>query len=121
MVKAVRGAIKVSSNTKEAIYRASVKLIKEIIKQNGIAEEDIISIIFSVTKDLNKANPAAGLRAEGFRQTPLLCVQEAETEGDCEGIVRILLTFNTLKRASLRPVYLDGAEVLRPDLLHESR
>ncbi len=116
MIRAVRGAIKVPENTEEAIFQASVKLVSTVLKQNAIPEQDIISVIYSVTKDLNKANPAAGLRNHGFREVPLFCVQEADIEGSLNGIIRVLLTYNTEKKAYPCSVYLDGAEALRPDL-----
>ena len=56
------------------------------------SEGQIISVLFSVTKDLTKANPATGLRAHGFSDTPLFCLQEADIEGAEPRIVRVLLT-----------------------------
>ena len=120
MVQAVRGAIQVAENSREAIYKASIKLVEEILALNIIAEEDIISILFSVTRDLNRANPATGLRTRGFSRAPLFCVQEAEMEDGLMGILRVLLTYNSSNEAAPRPVYIDGAQSLRPDLNRES-
>jgi chorismate mutase len=120
MVKAVRGAIQVAANTREAIQAAAIRLASALLKANALKEESCISLVFSVTRDLNKANPASGLRTAGFHNTPLFCVQEAEVSGSMERVIRILLTFQSEHGAEPRPVYLDGAERLRPDLARGS-
>ena len=116
VTKAVRGAIKVEANRAMLIQEASIRLMKELIARNSMAEKDVVSIIFSVTKDLTRLNPATALRSIGFHEIPLFCVQEAFIEDQQPGIVRVLLTFNTEKEKIPQPVYLNGAEALRPDL-----
>jgi chorismate mutase len=116
MTRAVRGAIQVSGNTRNAIEPAAVRLIGEMLERNGIAENAIVSIVFSLTEDLTAANPATGLRGSGFAETPLFCVQEARVDGGLPRVIRALLTFDSPERTALVPVYLDGAQALRPDL-----
>jgi chorismate mutase len=116
MTRAVRGAIQVSGNTASSIEQAGTKLVKEILRANGIAENQIVSIVFSLTEDLTAANPATGLRRTGFASTPLLCTQEARIDGAMPRVIRVLVTWDSLERRVPTPVYLDGAEVLRPDL-----
>jgi len=93
-----------------------VKLVTEILSRNGIRETEIVSLIFSVTKDLSAANPASGLRTVGFSDVPLFCLQEADVEGALERVIRVLLTYEASGDGRALPVYLDGAEALRPDL-----
>jgi chorismate mutase len=116
MTRAVRGAIQVSENTALSIEKAGTKLVVEILKTNGIAENQIVSILFSLTEDLTAANPAAGLRRTGFAATPLFCTQEARIDGALPRVIRALVTWDSRERRVPVPVYLDGAEVLRPDL-----
>jgi chorismate mutase len=125
MILALRGAICVDSDTPERIMIASNRLVQHICQRNDVLEEDIVSIVFSVTSDLRSANPASGLRRYGFSNTPLFCVQEAETDGSIRRVIRILLTAEKEpprgreKAAARREavhVYMDGAEALRPDL-----
>lgn len=116
VTKAVRGAIKVEDNRAMLIQEASIRLMKELITRNSIAEMDVVSIIFSITKDLTRLNPATSLRSIGFHEIPLFCVQEAFIEGQHSGIIRVLLTFNADEEKTPQPVYLNGAEILRPDL-----
>ena len=115
-VVAVRGAIKVASNEKRAIHGAAVKLAGEMLVRNHIVVDDVISVICSLTQDLTAANPATGLRLDRFGDVPLFCVQEAVVDGQMRGIVRLLMTFRSPSADRPRPVYLDGAERLRPDL-----
>ena len=121
MVKAVRGAIGVAENSEAAIHAAARRLVGELLAANRIVEQRIISILFTLTKDLDGGNPATGLRALGFAGTPLLCVQEAEVQGAAPRIIRVQVTCHAPWRLPLRPVYLDGAERLRPDLRSDRR
>jgi chorismate mutase len=116
MTRAVRGAIQVRENKAPTIEHAAVRLVTEVLRANGIAENHIVSIMFSLTEDLTAANPATGLRRTGFASTPLFCVQEARIDGALPRVIRALVTFDSLERRSSVPVYLEGAEALRPDL-----
>jgi chorismate mutase len=116
MTRAVRGAIQVSGNSVSSIEQAGARLVAEILDANGIAENQIVSILFSLTEDLTAANPAAGLRKTGFAATPLFCTQEARIDGALPRVIRVLVTWDSPERRTPVPVYLDGAEALRPDL-----
>jgi len=116
MTKAVRGAIQVAENTRPAIEEASVRLTLEMLRANAIAENHIVSIMYSLTVDLTAANPATGLRRVGFASTALFCAQEPCIDGSLPRVIRALVTYEALERRDTVPVYLDGAEVLRPDL-----
>ncbi len=116
MTRAVRGAIQVSRNERRAIHEAALRLIDELLKKNQVRGRDIISILFSLTTDLDAGNPATGLREGGFLETPLFCVQEAKVEGGMERVIRALVTFEGKRRRKAIAIYLDGAEALRPDI-----
>ena len=116
MVKAVRGAVQVREDSREAIWDGAFRLVTGMLSENRLAEADIVSLVFSVTRDLRAANPAAGLRQHGFALTPLFCVQEADVDGGMPRVIRALLTYNAKGRRQPIAVYLDGARALRPDL-----
>jgi chorismate mutase len=116
MTRAVRGAIQLAENSDAAIERAGIRLVTEMLHANAIAENAIVSIMFSMTEDLTAANPATGLRRTGFAATPLFCTQEARIDGALPRVIRALVTFDSLERRPAVPIYLDGAEALRPDL-----
>jgi chorismate mutase len=116
VIRAVRGAVGIDQNDVQEIYSGAHRLIREILNRNKIEEGQIVSIIFSVTKDLTRGNPATGLRSFGFADTPLFCVQEADIEGAEPRILRVLVTYSTAGAAAPVPVYLGRAAELRPDL-----
>ena len=64
---AVRGAVQVSANDADAIRSAGVRLLRCVLDGNGVAREDIVSIIFSLTPDLTRANPATALAQRRIR------------------------------------------------------
>ena len=80
-----------------------------------------VSVVFTLTPDLNVCNPAKALRLKGFcTRVPLFCCQEAYIAGMLPKVIRVLITWNAdeswLKKNTVTPVYMNGAEVLRPDL-----
>ena len=119
-VRAVRGAIGVSENSGEAIRVAAARLTSALLARNAITSERIVSLVFSLTRDLTRANPAQAVRSLGLAGVPLFCLQEAEIESAMPRVIRALLTYSGGRRAQPIPVYLDGAEALRPDLFSGS-
>jgi chorismate mutase len=116
-VRAVRGAIRVSEDTPEAVLGATERLLREILQRNEIGTDDIVSIFFTATEDLVAAFPAEAARRMGLGAVPLLCAREIPVRGSMPRVVRILLHFHTGRsQREIVPVYLDGAESLRDDL-----
>ena len=116
MIRSVRGAAGVGRNSAEEIHWLALQLVQEILTRNHIGESEIISVLFSLTKDLTKGNPATGIRSSGFADTPLFCLQEADIEGALPRIIRVLVPDSTEGDSRPIPVYLGRAAVLRPDL-----
>jgi chorismate mutase len=116
VIRAVRGAMGIDHNDRQEIHSGAHRLVREILHRNEIEEGRIISILFSVTKDLTKGNPATGLRSYGFADTPLFCLQEADIEGAEPRILRVLVTYSSESGCVPVPVYLGRATELRPDL-----
>src|SRR5690606_41400053 len=71
-VRGVRGTITARANTTEAIGEAAKEQVRRMMDENGIGPEDIASIIFAVTDDLNAAFPAEAAREQGLHMVPLL-------------------------------------------------
>ncbi len=115
---AFRGAVCVE-NTPESITENVCLMCRELFSRNSIKADDIVSLQFTITKDITKLNPATALRRGdcGLDVTavPLFCSQEAEIEGGMPLVVRALLTAYTEEGLERRNVYLNGAEKLRPD------
>jgi chorismate mutase len=116
LISAVRGAICVQSDTPILIEQAACKLYSTVLEANGLQESDIACLLLTQTGDLKSCNPATGLRKGGYcTTTPLFCMQELEIEGMLERVIRVMVITNTAKMQT-RPIFLDGAEQLRPDL-----
>ncbi|MGH8987671.1 MAG: chorismate mutase, partial [Acidimicrobiales bacterium] len=89
----------------------------EMLARNGLALDDVISVIFTSTPDLVSMFPAAAARGIGFGAVPLLCASEIPVPGAMARVIRVLLHATTERSSSdLRHVYLHGAQVLRDDL-----
>lgn len=85
-----------------------------MVTANGVEEDDIACIIFTTTPDLNAEFPAVAARELGFAQTALLCEHEMNVPDSLPRCLRILLLFNTEKRAEeIVHVYVKGAQNLR--------
>jgi chorismate mutase len=112
---ALRGAVQ-CRNDAEDITRQVAALYEELLRKNGLAEEDIVSVFFSLTPDLDALNPAAALRRSGHAgETALFVLQEAVVQGGLERIVRVLIHCYLAGGNNPCHVYRNGAEVLRPD------
>jgi chorismate mutase len=120
VIRSVRGASGVDRNSEEEIHTRAKQLVQKILTRNNIGESEIINVLFSLTRDLTKGNPATGLRSAGFADTPLFCVQEADIEGALPRIIRVLVTYSTEEDRPPIPVYLGRAAVLRPDLTDQA-
>ena len=115
-IYAIRGAI-FAENTRESIQEKAVKVFNAAVEKNGLQSGDIVSLQWTLTKDLDAMNPASALRAGktliDSSEIPLFCSQEAYVQGGRPKVIRMMLTAYLEKKPS--HVYLDGAEVLRPD------
>jgi chorismate mutase len=118
--RGIRGAITVEVNDPGAIIAATRELLERIVFVNGLLVEDIASVIFTATPDLDAVHPAQAAREMGWVSTPLLCMQEMAVKGSLPRCIRVLVLWNTkLPSEQVRHVYLGGARALRPDLTEE--
>ncbi len=116
-VRGVRGATTVDSNTKEEIISKTEELLQGLIEVNGINLEDITSVIFSATDDIDAEFPAVAARNLGWIYTPLFCTREIPVQGSMTGCIRVLMHVNSEKRQDeMVQLYLHEAAKLRPDL-----
>lgn len=112
--KGIRGAITVDENTAEAIRKATLELVDELVSQNGINEEQISHVIFTLTQDLNAAFPAKFAREDlSWGEVAMLCFNELDVPNAISKCLRILIVLNCDENFQPKFVYLKGAEVLR--------
>jgi chorismate mutase len=88
-----------------------------MVEANHISSEDIASVFFTTTADLDAEFPAAAARALGWQKVPLLCANEIDVPGRLQSCVRVLMLVNSeTPQAGVKHIYLEGATRLRPDL-----
>ncbi|MBX6394345.1 MAG: chorismate mutase [Alicyclobacillaceae bacterium] len=117
-LRAVRGATTARANVPEDIYEATRELILEMARMNDIDPEDVVSVILTMTRDLDAAFPAKAVRAiPGWEMVPLLCASEIPVSGDVPRCIRVLIhCYTERKKEEVRHIYLGEAQRLRPDL-----
>jgi chorismate mutase len=120
-VRGIRGATVVDENSSEAILKSTRELLEAIMGANpSLDTDEISSVIFTVTEDLNAAYPAIAAREIGWDQVPLLCSREIAVPGGMPKCIRVLLHWNTgVLQSEVCHVYLGEAISLRPDLVEE--
>ncbi|MBD3881182.1 chorismate mutase [Phormidium tenue FACHB-886] len=116
-VRAIRGATTASANTVEAIREAVSELLDDLERHNLIDPEEIISVTFSATRDLDATFPAAIARERPhWQNVALLDVQQMYVEGSLERCIRCLIHINTPDPLlQIHHSYLRQAKHLRPD------
>ncbi len=115
-LRGLRGATTCKSNTIKAIETAVQELVSELIDRNQLSPNQIVSITFSVTADLNACFPASiARRQEGWDDIALLDCQQMAVPGDLRRCIRILAyAWLPIHTAPKHP-YLGEATILRPD------
>lgn len=114
--RGVRGATTTGANTRDAILEATRELLIEIVKANQLESDDIASVIFTTTSDLDAEFPAVAARELGWSDAALLSAREIPVPGSLARCIRVLIHWNTTRRADqIVHVYLREARALRPD------
>ena len=116
-VRAIRGATTADENSIEAMREAISELLREIENRNQLDLENVVSVIFTATPDLDAVFPAAIARENPqWENIPLLDVQQMQVKGSLDKCIRVLIYWNTSKpqKAIYHP-YLRKAGNLRPN------
>jgi len=116
-VRGIRGAIRIKENTKECIHTSTKLLLLKMIEKNDIVKDDIASVFFTTTADINADFPAYATRELDWQMVPLLCAVEINVPHGMTRLLRILIHVNTEKNQDqIIHVYLGETQKLRPDL-----
>ena len=116
-VRAIRGAVQVDADDREAILEATTELVAAVLERNDLTPDDVISVLFTVTPDLTAEFPALAARKIGFHAVPLMCATEIPVPGAMPRVVRLMAHVETDRsRAGIQHVYLRGAMALRLDI-----
>ncbi|MHC5597353.1 MAG: chorismate mutase [Nostoc sp.] len=115
-MRAIRGATTVAENTVEAMQEVVTELLDELENRNQFQPRDMISVTFSVTRDLDAIFPAAIARSRpGWDNVAMLDVQQMHVEGSLQRCIRFLIHAYLPASASIHHIYLRNAASLRPD------
>jgi len=115
--RAIRGATVAAANSKAAILESASELLRAILVANALAPGDLISILFTVTPDLDAAYPTRAARELGWTDIPLLDAQQPRVAGDLAHCIRVLVHCESVRaRHEIKHIYLGEAKKLRPDL-----
>ena len=112
----IRGATTATGNSVDEIETAVVELIDELILRNEITIENLLSITFSVTKDLDACFPASIARkVKGLNSVAFLDCQQMYVSNDIDFCIRLMAQVLLPNNAKVKHPYLRGASKLRPD------
>ena len=93
------------------------ELLEAIVRANTLRLDDIISVIFTLTPDLDAAYPTRAAREMGWTHVALLDAQQPRVAGDLQRCLRVLIHCNSeTSPQAIRHIYLGDAKKLRPDL-----
>jgi chorismate mutase len=115
-VFALRGANSASRNDAESILGATDELMRELMERNRLDPDSLVSVIFTLTPDLDAEFPAVAARRLGLDRVPLLCAQEVPVPGSLPRVIRVLVHYYAHDGHRPRHVYLRDASALRADL-----
>jgi chorismate mutase len=113
---ALRGANTVERNDAQSILDATDELVRELMERNRLDTESVVSVIFTLTPDLDAEFPAVAARRLGLDRVPLLCAQEIAVPGALPRVIRVLVHYYAPDGHRPRHVYLRDASRLRADL-----
>lgn len=112
----IRGATTVDRNSAQEILAATDELLRAVIDANELQPDDIVSALFTVTRDLDAAFPARAAEEFGWNIVALLHATEIPVPGSLPKCIRLLVhAYTSRSRAEIRHCYLRGATALRPD------
>lgn len=113
--RGIRGATTVASNNREEILAATTELLQLLTERNDLHPDNIASVLFTATDDLDAEFPAVAARSLGWVETALMCAREIPVPGSLRKCIRVLIHVNTTRSiAEIQHVYLREAISLRP-------
>ena len=112
----IRGATTASGNSTNEIEDAVVELVNELISRNKLIKTNLLSIIFTATKDLDSCFPASIARKfNGLDSVAFLDCQQMHVTNDVKFCIRIMAQVLLPPNFPVKHPYLRGASKLRAD------
>ena len=112
----IRGATTATGNSVKEIENAVIELIDELISSNNLIKQNLLSITFTVTKDLDACFPASVARKyNGLDSVALLDCQQMYVPFDVDFCIRLMAQVLLPTNTKVKHPYLRGASKLRSD------
>ena len=112
----IRGATTASGNSIEEIEDSVVELIDELISRNNLVKKNLLSMIFTSTKDLDACFPASIARkCNELDSVAFLDCQQMYVTDDIDFCIRIMAQVLLPPNNPVKHPYLRGASKLRTD------
>ena len=112
----IRGATTAKDNSAKEIENAVVELVEELISRNNIIINNLLSITFTVTNDLDACFPASIARKyNGLDSVAFLDCQQMYVPNDVDFCIRLMAQVLLNANESVNHPYLRGASKLRAD------
>ena len=90
-MQGIRGATTVERNDAGEILAATDELLRALIEANDLEPDDIVSALFTVTRDLDAAFPARAAEEYGWNIVALLHATEIPVPGSLPRCIRLLV------------------------------
>jgi len=112
----IRGATTASGNSVAEIEEVVVELINELISRNNLHKTNLLSVMFTATRDLDACFPASIARKyNGLDSVAFLDCQQMHVSNDLNFCIRIMAQVLLPQNSSVKHPYLRGASKLRTD------
>ena len=112
----IRGATTAKDNSVKEIESAVVELIEKLITRNNILVNNLLSITFTVTNDLDACFPASIARKrKNLDSVAFLDCQQMYVPNDVDFCIRLMAQVLLTADQSVNHPYLRGASKLRAD------
>ena len=112
----IRGATTSTGNSAEQNENAVIELIDELISRNKLNVSNLLSITFTVTRDLDACFPASIARkCKGLDSVAFLDCQQMYVSNDINFCIRIMAQVLLPQNTTVNNPYLRGASKLRTD------
>ena len=112
----IRGATTATGNSSEEIENAVVELIDELISRNNLIKTNLLSVIFTVTRDLDACFPASVARKyKDLDMVAFLDCQQMYVPNDINFCIRLMAQVFLPANTPINHPYLRGASKLRVD------
>ncbi len=115
-ITAIRGATTSEGDTHIFIKNAVIELMNQFMTLNDLGKEDIISITFTVTKDLTACFPASIARKYfDLNSVAFIDCQQMFVPKDIKFCIRLMALVHLKSERNPAHPYLKGSSKLRPD------